>query len=127
MTKEYNRAVEIISARNSKQLLERQILSKKRYLIKNAKSRARMFKHEFNITVDDIDIPEICPYLNIPLTITVKGPRQIGNASLDRIDNKKGYIKGNIQIISDLANRVKYTLSVQELITFANNVIKLHR
>jgi len=48
------------------------------------------------------------------------------NPSLDRIDPTKGYVPGNVQVISDLANRMKQNASVEELLLFAKGVMNQH-
>jgi hypothetical protein len=44
------------------------------------------------------------------------------NASLDRIDNSKGYIKGNVRYVSHMANIARSTFSDNELIKFCQAV-----
>ncbi len=95
-----------------------------KHLFTQAKGRARRSKLEFSITLDDIVIPEYCPYLDIKLTKLWGFGRQDTNASIDRIDNTKGYVKGNIEIISFKANLLKRDATIKELITFSKNVIK---
>ena len=84
-----------------------------------AKHRAKSKGIEFNIELSDIIIPEICPILGLPLKLTVDKDRDL-SPSIDRIDNTKGYIKGNIQIISFKANAMKSTANKDELINFSN-------
>lgn len=87
---------------------------------RRAKVRARENIQEFDISVDDIRIPEICPVLNIPLVVNVG--RSGGNPNspaLDRIDNSKGYVIGNIQVISHLANQMKSSANPNELLLFS--------
>ena len=76
-------------------------------------SKARGLDHE--ITIEDIHIPEVCPILQCPMVFcTPYAP------SIDRIDSKLGYVKGNIQIISWRANTMKSNATKEELLLFAN-------
>ena len=90
----------------------------KRYkMLLNVKKRAKDKGLEFNLTLDDIpEIPKVCPVLNIPI-IENKGEHKPSDnsPSIDRIDSKKGYIKGNIRIISNRANRIKADATIEEL------------
>ena len=50
---------------------------------------------------------EICPILGIDILWRNRDVVRHGSPSLDRINNKKGYIKGNVQILSHRANVLK--------------------
>ena len=91
-------------------------------LYRAAKRRAKNKSLEFSITLDEIVIGESCPILGIPL-IVGDGKIHDTSPSLDRIDNSKGYIKGNVQVISNLANRMKNSASNELLIKFANWIL----
>jgi hypothetical protein len=80
-----------------------------------AKYRAKQKDLDFNITKEDIVIPDICPLLGTPM----KSP------SLDRIIPSKGYIKGNVWVISNRANTLKNDASIQELELLVENLKKL--
>jgi len=81
-------------------------------LLARAKNRAKREGIEFDITLKDIVIPTHCPVLNIVLEI---GEPNAPNApSLDRIDNTKGYIRGNVCVISWRANHLKNSLTLQQ-------------
>lgn len=83
-------------------------------ILQTAKANARTSGLEFSITKKDIcSIPSICPVLGVPLFFT-KGKRTANTPSLDRIDNSKGYIPGNVQIISWRANLLKANGSLEE-------------
>lgn len=74
-----------------------------RTMLNRSKSRAKDFGREFNLTIEDIVIPDICPILKIPL-FSGEG-RVIPNSPvLDRVNNDLGYIKGNVRVISHRAN-----------------------
>lgn len=90
---------------------------------KHAKDRSMKYGYEFNIEESDIIIPEICPILEVPLVLGEKGNYEY-TPSIDRIDNSKGYIKGNIQIISKKANSMKNSATEEELIKFCKNILR---
>lgn len=96
-------------------------------LLKTARYRALKRGVEFSIDVSDIVIPDVCPILGIPLVIsdgTGKPGGRMDSPSLDRIDNEKGYVKGNVQVISHMANSMKFTANKEQLLAFANWILK---
>lgn len=95
---------------------------------RRAKSRAVKSGVAFDIEVSDIIIPELCPILRIPL-IVFKGRSggEHNSPALDRVDNTLGYVKGNVQVISHLANCMKSSASPEELIKFANWVLTTYQ
>ena len=87
-------------------------------LLGNARERARQKNLPFEITREDIIIPEVCPILKVPIVRkTYYAP------SIDRIDNALGYTKNNIQIISHKANAMKNSASKEELNSFAQWIL----
>lgn len=95
-------------------------------LFNSAKQRAKLQGLEFSLSVDDLVIPAVCPYIGCPITNDYGVGRVWTNASIDRIDSSKGYVKGNIQILSDLANRMKQNATPEQLVAFAKGVMKVH-
>lgn len=83
-------------------------------MLSRCKSRSKLNNLEFNLTEDDIIIPNVCPVLHVPFDNTPDY-----TPSVDRIDPSKGYIKGNIQIMSNKANRMKSNATLEELKLFA--------
>lgn len=70
------------------------------------RSRARKHKLPFDITPNDIFIPAVCPVLGIVLQ-RGKGRFAPNSPSLDRFIPEKGYVRGNIVVISYQANLIK--------------------
>lgn len=74
----------------------------------------------FTISLSDVDFPDTCPALGIPLIwgIGTRKGRTGGRAnspSFDRLDPTKGYVPGNVVIISNRANTIKQDASSREL------------
>lgn len=93
------------------------------HIWKQIKSRVAGRGLEFNIEVHDIYIPPICPILGIPLIVS-KGRPTDNSPSVDRLDNSKGYIKGNILVVSYRANRLKSNSNLSELQLLVDNYKK---
>lgn len=90
-------------------------------MLNRSKSRARKKGFEHNITIEDIKIPNTCPLLGIQL---IKGRNSVhpNSPTLDRIDSTKGYVKGNVWVISYKANTIKSNATPEELLTIATRL-----
>lgn len=88
-----------------------------RVLVAAAKQRAKLFGLPFDLTESDIEVPETCPVLGIKLVRTpgAKGRANHAAPSLDKVIPELGYIKGNVQVISNRANHLKSDATLEEL------------
>ncbi len=77
-----------------------------RWLLRQVKLRAKKSNIPFDLTIDDIVIPKRCPVLGIVLK-RGEGHSCDNSPTVDRVDAKGGYIKGNVAIISRKANSLK--------------------
>jgi len=82
-------------------------------MLAGAKARAQDKGLMFNLHYEDIQIPNLCPVLKIPL-IPSQGMSD-GSPSLDRMIPYLGYVKGNVRVISMKANRIKTDATSLEL------------
>jgi hypothetical protein len=91
---------------------------KKRLLI-SGRRRGRKLGMPATIRASDIEWPTHCPVLGIELDYTtLMGGRVVGNPanpSLDRFDNTKGYVPGNVFVVSFRANALKNNATADEL------------
>ena len=68
---------------------------------------------------EGVEYPKVCPVLGIELDWGVSGKQQPNSPSLDRIDPTKGYIPGNVMIMSTLANKMKSDATPEQLKQFS--------
>jgi hypothetical protein len=89
-------------------------------LLRECKTRSER-KNTF-CNLEKADIKELmtntCPALGIELII---GKEDWGNSpTIDRIDNTKGYVKGNIIVVSMLANCIKNQATPDQILKVGN-------
>lgn len=74
-------------------------------LLERARERAARLGLPFTLRRHDVVVPSVCPVLGVPLA--AGSERWSGSPSLDRIRPVQGYVRGNVRVISDRANRLK--------------------
>jgi hypothetical protein len=87
-------------------------------LVARARRRAEEKGVAFTITKHDIELVTHCPVFGIELDYsagTKGGVRKDNSPSLDRIVPEKGYVPGNVRVISTRANEVKCRATVEDL------------
>lgn len=95
-------------------------------LLYQAKSRALAKGLAFDLTIEDVEIPDVCPLLGIPLIPSRGegvGPTR-NSPSLDRIDPKQDYVRGNVWVVSHFANAIKRDASAEDLIKIGTALLQ---
>jgi hypothetical protein len=104
------------------------VLTQTKDMVKSARKRAKEKDLPFDIDYEYVRslVVSHCPVFGMPLewsTYRGKGAGGIANSpSLDRIDPTKGYVKGNVWIISHKANTFKSYATHEELKTLTEAV-----
>ena len=95
-------------------------------IIKNSKYRNKEYDVDLKYLKDLWESQNgICPFTNKKLLIRTHSNKDKKNpyqASIDRIDNTKGYIKGNIRFVSLMFNYARNNFSDNEVLEFCKNV-----
>jgi len=109
---------------NNDLIKKNRIKNLRSHLLRGARLRAENKNLPFDISLDDILIPEICPVLGIQLK-TGQGKICDTSPSIDRIIPEKGYVKGNVIVVSNKANRIKTNATPEEIIAVGEYYKKL--
>ena len=98
--------------------------NKLKALLSLAKQRAKNKGLEFSITEKDLYDPVFCPLQpHLVLDYNKRGKGTAPNSpTIDRIDPSKGYVPGNVWIISAQANRMKSDATLSQLETLVANL-----
>lgn len=96
----------------------------KKRLIFSTRQSAKLKNLEHNIDESDLLLPEFCPLIGIKIDYSAGNGKTMQKPSIDRIDPTKGYIKGNVEVVSSLANTMKSKATPAQLLHFAKELIK---
>lgn len=89
-------------------------------LLISIRSKCKKKNIPFNLTRDDIIIPERCPVLDIELQFNQGLASNDSSPSVDRIIPSLGYIPGNVVVVSRRANKIKNDANSHELLKVYN-------
>ena len=88
------------------------------WILSNIKRRAKEMDLPFDLTAEDIVPPEYCPVLGLKLERNRNGREggpQPNSPAVDRIIPERGYVRGNVIIVSHLANCIKQNASPDQI------------
>jgi flavodoxin len=107
--------------------------TKQRYLYNKLRIKVNqpIYKNKgkhVNIRPEDIIVNEYCPFLGVKIDYrTIPSNMFLNNShSFDRIVNCKGYVTGNVWVISRLANTMKNEATDEQLKTFCKNILLMY-
>ena len=83
-------------------------------MVHRAKRKSMHKNIPFDLSANDIHIPAVCPVLGIPIFVG-SGIFCDNSPSLDRRVPSIGYVRGNVEVISYRANRIKNDAILEEL------------
>ena len=93
-------------------------------LLNEARKRSKEFNRKFNLTLKYLNYlvkkqKNCCALTGLPF-----GKTSENRPSIDRIDSKKGYEKGNVQLILVKVNVMKSFLDLDEFLFFCDKISK---
>ena len=105
-------------ARNRARMRQRRAADPVGTMLARAKARAKETGVPFSIEPADVVIPARCPVFGEPLRRAVGTPDD-WSPELDRIEPAKGYVRGNVVVLSRRANRMKNDATIGEILRLA--------
>lgn len=102
-----------VNGRTTWRLQDQTSRDRTRILRRKRQNNRHQGRWEWAIEPGDIVWPKVCPVLGIDLDYR-GGSRTEHSASFDRYDSSKGYVPGNVFIISYRANRIKNNGTAEE-------------
>lgn len=110
----------------SKRAKERKKRRPEAHMLVHIRASSKLRGLEFNLSESDIIIPEFCPLTGLKLVLdNVKVENN--SPTIDRIDNSRGYVPGNVRVISYLANVMKNSATYEQMEIFVKNILPYMR
>ena len=112
-----------------KTTVERKNASWKYFISQKLSLKKTLAKYEVTITSQELYAlfeaqAGLCALSKVPMTWIAGKGRQSANISLDRIDNSKGYISGNVQLVCVAVNLMKAEMDYDELKFWCERIIE---
>ena len=99
-------------------------------LFQSARLKAKQRGLEFDLRFNDV-LRKVqrgsCPVTGVPFdhrSKPLKGPDLPFRASLDRVDNARGYFADNIMVVSKIFNHAKWTWNADDVLTMARGIME---
>ena len=86
-----------------------------RLLLKSSRYRAKRDGLSHTLTLADIYVPTHCPVLGLRLRPSASGRAAPNSPSLDRVNPRKGYVPGNVLVVSWRCNELKKNATLAEM------------
>lgn len=91
-----------------------QINNPEKYAVSRCKHAAIKAGVPFDLKPEDIFIPDVCPIMKVPFESNTRYA-----SSVDRLVPELGYVKGNVWVISKIANQMKSDSTPDERMKFS--------
>ena len=115
-----------ILAYQKRRYTENSMLYRLRVALNAARARSKQRGIPFDLTAADLGEPTHCAVTGIQLDVT-RGMHQgtIFQPSLDRIDPKLGYVKGNVRVVCHGYNLAKHTGTDSDVLKLARAIVAM--
>jgi hypothetical protein len=125
----YARNKERAHKRGNESRLRRRARDPIGFMVQRIKVSAKARGLAFNLTSRDLRMPNKCPVFGLKLV----WPKRLGHRrppnmpTIDRVNSRRGYVRGNVQIISSRANGLKSNATLGELKALVRYIERANR
>ena len=102
-------------------------------MVSNSRTRASLKGWEHDVSVDHLkqlweDQKGLCAISGAPMSLTTSESRTISDlVSLDRIDNSKGYVEGNVWLTTATVNYMRGLMDVETFLQVCQQITEANK